>query len=433
MSMRETYTRRMSSFFLWGLVLHWPVFAYLAKDHPNTGILAALGMGVFLVLPPVMCYFLRVFEKWMPLLIGFSSMGYSALLIHLAGGMIEFHFHIFVMLAALGVFGLWSPIFTAVVTVAVHHIGFFFLLPASVFNYQASFGIVLLHALFVILEAIPVLFIARQISKMIATQDTTLSSLNQMSQEMIDSIESMSGSGARLSTQASKSASSIEETAASLEEIRSQVTKNSENAGVASELSQKSREAAILGGEKFSQLIEVMRKVAESSRKIEDIINVIDDIAFQTNLLALNAAVEAARAGDQGKGFAVVADAVRTLAQRSAESARGIQSLIKDSSQIVNQGTTLAHDSELAIKNILDSIEKVVALNSEIADSSVQQSAGVSQISRAVNDLDKSSQENAQISVIIVQSSTAIKDRSQEMQALVLRLSDDIGLSKKSA
>lgn|GEM_PF-5455254 len=199
----------------------------------------------------------------------------------------------------------------------------------------------------------------------------------------------------RLSSGATEAASSLQETAASIEELSSMVKLNADHAREASALSVSSRQAAEEGERRMEALLQSMKDISNSSRKIEDIIDVIDDIAFQTNLLALNAAVEAARAGENGKGFAVVAEAVRTLAQRSASAAKEISTLIRDSTAQVGRGVEGANQSGTALREILVAVKKVSDLNDEIAGASREQAGGIEQISKAINQLDQATQLNA--------------------------------------
>lgn len=193
----------------------------------------------------------------------------------------------------------------------------------------------------------------------------------------------------------SQSASSLEETVASVEELSSMVAMNEDNARAAAGLSLKSSQAAEVGEKEISELITQMNDISQSSKQIEEIINVIDDIAFQTNLLALNAAVEAARAGEQGKGFSVVAEAVRNLSQRSAAAAKDIATLIKESVSKIEKGAATADRSGKVLSEILQSVKKVADLNQEIADASTHQSVGIKQIGKAVSELDQVTQRNA--------------------------------------
>ncbi len=192
-------------------------------------------------------------------------------------------------------------------------------------------------------------------------------------------------------------ASSLEETASTLEQFTATVRQNADNARQASGLAANASEAALRGGESVAKVVQTMQEVAASSKRITDIINVIDGIAFQTNILALNAAVEAARAGEQGRGFAVVASEVRSLAQRSAASAKEIRGLIADSVDRVEVSTKLVEDAGHIIGQLVESVQKVAAIMPEIASASHEQSAGIDQINKAVTQMDTAIQMNASI------------------------------------
>jgi len=219
--------------------------------------------------------------------------------------------------------------------------------------------------------------------------------LSDASSRVTTSVEQLNEAGNSLSQSSTEAAASLEETVAALEEMTSMVQMNSDNAKQAAALSSTSRDAAETGEREIQSLIQSMTSISQSSRKIEEIISVIDDIAFQTNLLALNAAVEAARAGEQGKGFAVVAEAVRALAQRSAVAAKDITVLIKDSVNQVADGSKIADKSGTVLSNIVSSVKKVADLNTEIAAASSEQTTGIQQISKAMNQLDQAAQANA--------------------------------------
>jgi methyl-accepting chemotaxis protein len=229
----------------------------------------------------------------------------------------------------------------------------------------------------------------------------------------------LAAASSQLSSGSSECAASLEETVASLEELSSMVKINSEHANQASQLSHSSQETAEKGENEIGNLISVMSDIAGSSKKIEEIINVIDDIAFQTNLLALNAAVEAARAGEQGKGFAVVAEAVRNLAQRSASAAKDIASLIKENVSKSGDGSKAAGASGVVLKNILDSAKKVASLNAEIAAGSQEQTNGIQQISQAMNQLDQATQGNASSAEEVAASSEEMSEQARTLKTLV--------------
>jgi methyl-accepting chemotaxis protein len=199
---------------------------------------------------------------------------------------------------------------------------------------------------------------------------------------------------------------------------------NADHAREASALSHQSREAAEQGEKEITTLISAMADMAKGSKKIEEIISVIDDIAFQTNLLALNAAVEAARAGEQGKGFAVVAEAVRNLAQRSAVAAKDITVLIKDSVEKAESGSKIADSSGEVLKNIVTSVKKVSDLNTEIASASQEQSTGIGQISKAMNQLDQATQTNAASAEEVAASSEEMSSQADALQKMVADLTE---------
>lgn len=243
-----------------------------------------------------------------------------------------------------------------------------------------------------------------------------------LSTQVASSVEQLSDTGKELSDSSTSVAASLEETVASLEEVSSIIKLNSSSANQAASLSQDCKVSAETGEKEITLLIQAMSEISESSKKIDQIIEVIEDIAFQTNLLALNASVEAARAGEQGKGFAVVADAVRTLAQRSASAAKDISGLIKDSVEKIDRGANLADKSNDVLKNILNSVNKVAALNGEIANASAEQLSGIQQINSAMNQLDQGSQSNAasaeQISANVIEISRSSQQVDQQVSIL---------------
>ncbi|WP_291515524.1 methyl-accepting chemotaxis protein [Bdellovibrio sp. ArHS] len=251
-------------------------------------------------------------------------------------------------------------------------------------------------------------------------------SLQRISESVLLAAEQTSTGGAQLaaasvqlSSGSTEAAASLEETVASIEELSSMVKMNTAHAQEANGLSQKSREAAEKGEVEISKLISSMSDIASGSKKIEEIINVIDDIAFQTNLLALNAAVEAARAGEQGKGFAVVAEAVRSLAQRSAVAAKDISSLITENVSKSENGAKIASESGVVLKEILLAVKKVADLNGEIATGSQEQANGLEQITKAMNQLDQATQGNAASSEEVAASSEEMSQQANALSELV--------------
>ncbi|KQW10564.1 MULTISPECIES: methyl-accepting chemotaxis protein [unclassified Rhizobacter] len=198
-----------------------------------------------------------------------------------------------------------------------------------------------------------------------------------------------------LSSRTEQQASALEETAASMEQLSSTVKQNADNARQANQLAMSASSVAVSGGEVVNRVVDTMKGINDSSRRIADIIGTIDGIAFQTNILALNAAVEAARAGEQGRGFAVVASEVRSLAQRSADAAKEIKTLISTSVERVEQGTALVDEAGTTMAEVVASIRRVTDIMGEITSASVEQSAGVSQVGEAVTQMDRATQQNA--------------------------------------
>jgi methyl-accepting chemotaxis protein len=246
-----------------------------------------------------------------------------------------------------------------------------------------------------------------------------ISGITSATQEISNASGELSASTTDLSQRTEEQAASLEETSASMEQISSTVRQNAENAQRASESAGGAREVADRGGQVVAKAVEAMARIEESSRKISDIIGVIDEIARQTNLLALNAAVEAARAGEAGRGFAVVASEVRSLAQRSSQAAKDIKDLITNSSSQVKDGVDLVNKAGTALHEIVDSIEQVVGIVSNIAAASTEQATGLEQVNRALNQMDEVTQQN---SALVEENAATAKTLEQQVKAMDERL-----------
>jgi methyl-accepting chemotaxis protein len=219
-----------------------------------------------------------------------------------------------------------------------------------------------------------------------------------------------------LSSRTEQQASSLQQTAATMEQLGTTIRHNADNARQASQLAQGASTVALQGGDVVGEVVATMKGINDSSRKIADIISVIDGIAFQTNILALNAAVEAARAGEQGRGFAVVAGEVRSLAQRSAQAAREIKTLIGSSVERVEQGSQLVDKAGRTMQDIVGAIRRVTDVVGEISSASQEQSSGVSQVSQTVSGMDQGTQQNA---ALVEQSAAAAESLRQQAQLLL--------------
>lgn len=259
-------------------------------------------------------------------------------------------------------------------------------------------------------------------SLVVRSLDRVAGDLQRSTSETSQVAEHLSSSSEQLTSASGRQASSAQQTTASLHELSSMVQANSKSATEASEIAGKGVQVALSGGQEISGLIERMKHISESSRKIEEIIEVIDDISFQTNLLALNASVEAARAGEQGRGFAVVADAVRSLAQRSADSAKEISGLIHAIVQQIEEGRKTADSSGEALKKIIESIDKMNLLTKEMATSSVEQAQGVRQLEDAMNEIDTNIQSNVTVSGAVAASADKLMSQADRLNTETVSL-----------
>lgn len=229
----------------------------------------------------------------------------------------------------------------------------------------------------------------------------------------------ISGGNADLSSRTEQQAASLEETAASMEQLTATVKQNSDNARQGSTLASEASATVARGGEAVSQVVVTMNGIAESSRKVSDIIGVIDSIAFQTNILALNASVEAARAGEQGRGFAVVATEVRNLASRSADAAKEIRSLIETSAGQVEQGSTLVEGAGQTMEEIMASVKRVADIMDEISAASLEQSDGIEQVNQAVSQMDEVTQQNAALVQEAATAAASLEEQAAQLETAV--------------
>jgi methyl-accepting chemotaxis protein len=407
----------------------------------------------------------------------FVLVAFVVLHIQLAQGMIELHFGVFVVLAFLLVYLDWKLIVFGAALFAVHHVVFDRLQAAGLGFYcttQPDFLRIVLHAVYVVVQSGVEIVLALQMRRAALEGEelaTLVARINRDERISLDvahmpastlgasalkatlvrmeaavsavrgassGVEAASAEIASgnqdLSDRTEQTASTLQRTASSMSLLTSTVQQSADSARQANQLAMNASTIAIKGGDVVAQVVSTMQGINEASRKISDIIGVIDGIAFQTNILALNAAVEAARAGDQGRGFAVVASEVRSLAGRSAEAAKEIKTLISTSVERVEQGTALVDKAGETMTEVVSSIRRVTDIMGEISVASGQQAVGVSEVEHAVAQMDQATQQNAALVEEMAAAASSLKSQAQELvqTVAVFTLTEDSQLHQPS-
>jgi methyl-accepting chemotaxis protein len=448
----------------YSLLAHIPVAIALAMTF-NTGIAMALIVSLGICSLPLFLTFFTKSHKFASITHGIALMFYSALLIHLSKGMIEVHFHIFVSLAIMIVFANPWVILAAAATIAVHHISFFFLLPESVFNYKASIGILLVHAGFVIVQTIPCMWIANKFKSYIVEQGATVAQISDIFLTMNQNIESLFNNNQLLSQGSELQISAVTETAETIHQISSMAAQTSENASQSKSISEKTQGSAEIGLKIVEQVTQAIQKIKNSNdsvmehidqnrnqlseivqtiRQIEGKTNIINDIVFQTKLLSFNASVEAARAGEHGKGFAVVAEEIGNLATTSGKASKEINDLINTSvhkvqtmatstetkmSELMKTSHACISEGESKVKVCGETFEELTSyikdLNGRVNGISVaneEQSQGVSEMTKAIKQLEESNLKNFETLKTSVEVSETLSTLSNNLGDLVSKL-----------
>jgi hypothetical protein len=379
----DLYLRRTNRNFLWLLAAHVPVFMGVAAWF-GTGPLLALLLGTAIVAGPAVLSTIRGSERLTAIAIGVASLSMTALLIHLGRGMIEMHFHVFVMLALLIVFGFEWPLLAGAATIAVHHVAFFLWLPASVFNYPATLGIVIVHAVFVVFQTVPSCWIARRFGRFVAAQMVVVDRLGAAASTIRQDASTLQTSSAELSAMVDGQIAAMSQSNDGLQALAAQLRTGAGEAARARSLASESRSAASDGSVVVGQMDHALKDLVTAGKTIGDIMRTIEQIAAQTNILALNAAVEAARAGEAGLGFAVVADEVKSLAQRSSESARQTSEKMSQSLSQMTLTASLGAQVAQRLEAILSTVSNAEEIVTRVAAATEEQTTALDRTLRGV-------------------------------------------------
>lgn len=445
------------------VMILWAMFVValaLSQMHDTLGWALAIGIPAAAI--PTVLTFAAGGARSTRMVTACALIVMCALHIHQGGGRNELHFGLFVALAFLLCYRDWSVIVAAAGLTALHHLSFSYLQEQGYgvrCLVEPGFGIVLVHAGYVVAETIVLCYLARilhrealqsaELRVSVAALQTAGGAINLRAQQPAQSdsgralqeVVGLLGSAlasvqrsvhntsaashqiaqgnAELSQRTERQAESIRATVASMAELTDTVRQNAEHARQADALAGSASSVAARGGKVVTEVVERMEAIDASSRRIGDIISVIDGIAFQTNILALNAAVEAARAGEQGRGFAVVASEVRSLAQRSASAAKEIKTLIDDSVGKVEAGGRLVDKAGHTMTEIVASITRVTDIMGEIASASNEQTAGIEQINAAIAQMDEVTQQNAALVEEAAAAAGSLQDQSATLAQLV--------------
>jgi hypothetical protein len=413
--------RKTNRYALAILIAHLPAAALVAWFR-GTGVVFAAILSLAILAGPIGLILIRPGSILVSHAIAVATLSFSGLLIHLAGGMIEAHFHVFVAIAALTAFGKPWVTVSAAATIAVHHVLFFFLLPRSVFNYDATFGIVLLHAAFVVVETALCIPIALRFGRSLHTEEIIRDRLDSTSEALVSGTEQLALTGNRISEGASSQAASLEETSASLEEISSMIRRTTDHVEEVRQITGKTRVDADEGSKELGSMKAAMADLEASGAKIASITKAIDEIAFQTNILALNAAVEAARAGEAGAGFAVVADEVRNLAQRSAQAARETSATVSQNLERAKSTTALVARVTERLAGIIENARVLDERIAEIARAAREETQGIIQIAGAVSQIESITQGNAAAAEESTAALKRIRDEAEVLRQAIVEI-----------
>jgi methyl-accepting chemotaxis protein len=421
MPSKHSYLATLNARFLMLLLAHVPAICGVAWYFGNGGVLVA-GLGILFVSGPAALFLMNRGSRVTSIALGIASMCFSALLIHAGGGMIEMHFHIFTMLALMIAFQFPWPMVAAALTILVHHVLFFFWLPANLFNYQASLGIVFLHAFFVVLEVVPAIWLTHQFARFVLAQTETSQELAQATERVAAAAQEVSDAGQSLAGSAAHQIELVETTVGVSQEIGALIRRTSQDAIKAAQLAREVQNNVGEGNVTLADLTESLRHMSVASTKIQGVLKTIDDIAFQTNILALNAAVEAARAAAAGSGFAVVADEVRNLAQRSGAAARETAALIDESVTRSREGEARLLRASKVFAAITGNAQQLNTSMEQLRDASKAGATGIDDLARAIGQMDVDVQKTVSEANASAKVGSRLSTEADRLQTVILRL-----------
>ncbi|WP_221032823.1 methyl-accepting chemotaxis protein [Actomonas aquatica] len=430
----EGHRARISRWFILAYWLHVPVFMAIAWWSGRDSIWLALGLGLAGAVGPTLLYRLDPGGFLTAIATAGSGILLSGGLIHLGGGMIEMHFHIFVILPLFAMYGNPWVVVAGAAAAAVHHIAMFFWRPESLFNYDAGFGIVVLHAVFVVIATIPGCYLARIFGQYVVGAGLVVDQLAETGRGLRHTSAQLSNASDHLAEDANSQAATVEEVSASLQEISAQSKSCAEDLNTARNQHVGQLRGSISDIEQAgSRIAQTMQGIAESSSAIAGIVKTIEEIAFQTNILALNAAVEAARAGEAGAGFAVVAEEVRSLAGRASEAAGKTGELLQQAAASGKDGGKASDELTRRLEQVRQSFDQLEHVVVGAAGSIAEQEAGVGQISGAMSQVDQAAQATSAHAEELSASATELRSQANEVVAAVEALRRAMGRTDEGA
>ena len=417
-----TYAERtLSQTQKWLLALyaaHLPVLA-VTGWYCGAGLAVPLVLAAVVLAGPAWAYAAMPGQEAASRIFGIAGIGLSGLMIHMAGGKAEMHFHVFVMLGLLVALASEATVLLAAGTAAVHHLALFYVLPSSVFDYEATIWTVVEHAVFVVLQTVGCVVVAGQFRKILGVQSLVDGVVGQAAASVKTGMENLAQHAAEVAGSTAAQSAELHRAGEAWQQIEETTRKTAADGMGASKLATEVMSAAEEGGARLNSLRDAMEQLAAVNRSVVSVARAVDDIAFQTNILALNAAVEAARAGDAGRGFAVVADEVRRLAQRSAEAAQETAARIEETVRGTQDCLVLSTTAAAKFGEIGSRVEGLSGLLSSIAFSSSEQADNLGVVRQTAQSLDRGTRETARVAAESAEALAEMRAQTEELDRLL--------------